>query len=419
MEEKQSRSSRFAGLPGILLLLVLAVTAIYFNAQLVGAFLSLLALLFGCSFVWSREVLKKAEISAEPLKGECCAGETLLLEMKVKNKSFFPLIWLDVILPMGKRPLARQAGQEDFSWHFLKGNPEAQIGIRERFVWLLWQQEIGWQEELSAVRRGVITLEGAGLRAGDGFGLSAQESWYPFETPVRLIIYPRITAVSARPFLKICQEAAARDRGQQEDVTVLKSSRPYQPGDSVKRINWRILAGSGRMEINLYEQVMPGCMTFLLDLESFRRVTEEENSQGMKEKKIVLLEQDLEQMISLAASCMKAIEERHIPTALVIPAYGGREAFLGLPGEGESILRFSLEALAELDYQAQEVRFPYEEFWQRSHSLGNIHICTRSDSCSGLDGLAELLGRSRVRYLVLKRDNGSEGEFEYLYREDL
>lgn len=59
----------------------------------------------------------------------------------------------------------------------------------------------------------------------------------------------------------------AASKGQTEDITILKSSRPYEPGDPMKRINWRLLAGSGRMEVNVYEKAMPGCAAFLLALE--------------------------------------------------------------------------------------------------------------------------------------------------------
>ena len=60
--------------------------------------------------------------------------------------------------------------------------------------------------------------------------------------------------------------AAARNHGHSEDMTILKNIRPYQPGDPMKRINWRHLAGSGRMEVNVYEAIMPGgiCPGFMV-----------------------------------------------------------------------------------------------------------------------------------------------------------
>lgn len=418
MEEKQSRNSRFVSIPGILCLLFFAVTAIYFRAEMIAVFLFFLFLLCASSWLWSRGVLKTVEYSVEAEQSFCYAGEQLKLNMRVRNKSFFPLIWLDVILPTGTKPLVCPAEDPEVSWYLVKGAADAQTGIRERFVWLLWQQEICWDERLRTLRRGIVEIAGAGLQAGDGFGLSARETWYPFRTPVRLVIYPRLVPVTAQPFLKITQEAVARSRGQTEDITILKSSRPYQPGDPMKRINWRLLAGSGRMEVNVYETVMPGCAAFLLDLSAFRMEVEESSGQGTV-KRMRLMERELEGMISLIASCMNVVAEHGISAALMIPSYGSQEAVICLPDQEETALTRCMEALAQLDYQAQDAGFPYEEFWSISHKLGNIYICTLRDDCSGLDELAQRLGRSRVRYLCWKKAVQESGEFDYLYAEDI
>lgn len=418
MEEKQSRNSRFVSIPGILGLLFFAVVAIYFHADMVAVFLLFLFLLCLCSWLWSRGVLKTVEYDVEAAQSFCHAGELLRLNMRVRNRSFFPLIWLDVILPTGRKPLVCPEGEQEVSWYYVNKETYAQTGIRERFVWLLWQQEICWEERLKTIRRGIVEISGAGLQAGDGFGLSAREVWHPFRVPVCLVIYPKLVPVAVQPFLKITQEAVARSRGQTEDITILKSSRPYQPGDPVKRINWRMLAGSGRMEVNVYETVMPGCAAFLLDLQSFRLSVEESNGQGTIQK-LKPREQQLEGMISLIASCMNAVTGHGISVALIIPAYGEREAVFCLPDQEDTVLSRCMEALARIDYEVQETSFPNEEFWRISHKLGNVYICTMSDERSGMDELAQRLGRSRGKYLCWERTNRENGEFDYLYAEDI
>lgn len=419
MEENQSRNSVFVSLPGLSGLLVLAVTASYFHAVLISAFLFLLFLLCLCSYAWSRGVCKRVLVEVTAPAGTCHAGENCVVEMKVRNNSFFPLVWLDVILPTGSKPLIRPSGEEDFSWFWFKGREEAQTGVRERFVWLLWQQEISWKEELKAEKRGAVQIDGAGLQAGDGFGLSAKEEWYGLENPVRLLIYPKLVPVKAGRFLKITQEAVARNHGQTEDITILKSSRPYQPGDPMKKINWRQLARSGRMTVNVYETVMPGCAAFILDLGSFRTVVEKQSTQGGTVKETFVTEKALEQMISLIASCMKELAERQIWCALILPGYGARDAKLVVPSEGDSVLQECMEELALIDYQAEEALFPYEEFWQAGHKLGNVYICARSEESSGFQDLAFHLGRSRASYLVSQKGNGGAGEFDCLYAEEI
>ncbi len=419
MKEKQSRDSWFVGTLGLILLLVCAVLSIYFQAWVIGAFLCFMFLLCFGSRTWSRAVLRRVDISVKAIQESCHAGELLRLKMQVRNRSFLPLVWLDVILPMGRKPLVRSEGQEECEWFFLKGETEVQTGVRNRFVWLLWQQEITWEETLRTICRGSVEITGAALQAGDGFGLSARESWKPFPTPLRLLVYPRIVPIAVQSFLKINQEAVAQSRGQTEDITILKSSRPYQPGDSIKRINWRLLAGSQKMEVNVYETVMPGCAAFLLDLASFRYEAEQEDSSGGSWKEKRLKEPELEAMISLIASCMRAVDEHGILTALVLPAYGDREAVFCMPGGDESIWNRSMEALAMIDYKKEDVRFPYEEFWQAGHKLGNIYLCCESEENSTLGELAHHLGRSRVKYLTLKRGVTETGEFDCIYGEEI
>lgn len=417
-DQVQSRNSRFATIPGLCVLLFFAVTATYFQVWSIAAFLVFFFFLCSFSFLWSRGGLGKVEVSVDARQGVCHAGERLVLGMRVRNRSFLPLVWLDVILPAGYRAHVCQPGAAGTAWFLLGGDPRPQAGIRQRFVWLLWQQEIVWEEELEARRRGVVELSGAALQAGDGFGLSARERWYAFPAPVQLVIWPRQVSVSVQPFLRITQEAVSAERGQTEDITLLKSIRPYQPGDSMKRINWRLLAGTGRMEVNRYETVRPGCTTFVLDLVSFRRRVKREGSQGACEE-LVPMEPELEQMLSLVASCMEALAGQGLAVALVLPAYGSQEAVLALPGQGEPGLDRCMEALARISYQKEDTRFPYEEFWQAAHKLGQICICTRTDSGSSLDELAGHLGRSRVRYLALTRQQAEGGEFDWLYGENL
>ena len=419
MEERQSRNSLFVGIPGLCCLLFFGITAVYFHVWLVSSLLFLFFFLCLSSYAWSRGVCRHVDICAEVVNPACHAGEFCEMKLTVKNKSFFPLVWLDVILPTGKKPLVRQDGSSQFSWYFLKGREYAETGIRERFVWLLWQQEISWEETLKTLRRGVLAVDGIGLQAGDGFGLSAKEDWYDLSVPVRILIYPRLVPVEISRFLKITQEAAAQNKGQAEDITILKSSRPYQPGDPVKKINWRLLASSGRMNVNIYETVMPGCAAFILDLSGFCQVIEHENPQGANYEERIVLENALEQMISLTASLMTALTERQVQCALVLPAYGEREAMIRIPAEGEPALSDCMEALALLDYQGEETIFPYEEFWQSSYKMGTVYICTRTDGKNELEELAARLGQSRVSYLIQQKTGQEALEGGCIYAEDI
>ncbi len=419
MEGKQSRNSLFVSLPGFFTLLFFAVTAIYFQASAIAAFLLFLALLCLASGLWSRGVLKRVEVEVSVGQGGCHAGDVLNLHLRVRNHSFFPLTWLDIIIPTGPEPIVRPKGaSEDFRFS-ISGMSWEQTGVRARLVWLLWHQEISWDETLVTLRRGVVFLEGVRLQAGDGFGLSTRGKYRKLPAPLCLLIYPRLTPVRVQSFLKITQEAVFGSRGQTEDLTVLKNSRPYRPGDPMKRINWRLLALGRPMEINVYETVTPGCAAFLLDLKSFRKTVVHTNTSGSSWEETVLLERKLEGMISLIASCIRAVRERGVPTALIIPGYGNRDAVLCLPDAEDPLAMHSMEALARIDYLAQDTRFPAEDFWSVSHSLGNLYICARTRQSSSMADIAEQMGRGRAHYLVWDRAQKSSADADCLYAEDL
>ena len=417
MEERQSRNSLFVSPSGLVTLLFFAVLANYFHAWLISAFLLLFFLLCLSSYVWSRGVCKRIEISLDAEQNACYAGEEGVLKLRVRSRSFFPLVWLDVVIPTGERPVIRQKGTDKPFEFEISGTGKRLTGLRERFVWMLWQQEIAWDEEYTADRRGTVTINGIYLQAGDGFGLSAREEQYPLPAPLRLLVYPKRIAVQAGRLLRTTQEETARNYGQTEDITVLKSSRPYQTGDPMKKINWRLLAASGRMITNLYETVQPGCVAFVLDLESFRRIDEKKNENGNEIKEVRLRRGSLERMLSVTAACMDWIAARRIQPALIVPGYGRTEAAVCAPQESGDTLPVCMEALAMIDYRAEDTVFPQSEFWRLNHKAGMIYFCTRTDGKNTFTELASELGRNRAMFLALERT--AEGGPDWIFGEDI
>ena len=402
-------SSLFASLPGLLLLAGLTIAAAYYGATLIAAFLLLIFLLCASACLWSRGVLGKTSVSVDDGQTACHAGETMPLTLRLRSRSFFPLIWLDVILPFGDTPILRREGDEPGKTHtFITGKPF--YGLRERFVWLLWQQEIACEETILALRRGVVSIPHACLQAGDGLGMAAAQRYMPLDRPVRLLVYPRLVRVDINPFLRLITDAEAGARGQTEDITLLKSSRPYQYGDSMKRINWRYLAMTGRMEVNQYETITPGCITFFVDLLSFRYVEVYTNVNDQKETRIALHAEELEKMLSLVASLIRALHERSQRFALVIPGYADHDPVVLKPSGSDAAYELAMEALAEIDYHAQTILLPADDIRRMRRKLGSIHLCSYSDSSAAGESL-EALGCHRLRRIAcLRTDKEAAGE---------
>ena len=410
-------SSIFASLPGLVVLLALVITAAYFGAALIAAFLLLLFLLCAAACLWSCSILDKTSVSIGDGQTACHAGDTMPLTLHVRSRSVFPLIWLDVILPFGETPLLRR--EEDApgqTFTFITDKPF--YGLRERFVWLLWQQEIACEETLLALRRGVVTLSRACLQAGDGLGMAAAQRCAELDRPVRLLIYPRIVPVDVQPFLRLITDAETGARGQTEDIALLRSSRPYQHGDSMKRINWRYLAMAGRMEVNQYETITPGCITFFLDLYSFRYLETHTADGDYKETRVAVHHQALEDMLSLVASCIRALHERSQRFALVVPGYAEHEPVLIKPSGSDGAYDQAMEALAEIDYRGQAILLPGDDIRRMHRKLGSIHLCSYT-SASRLAESLDALSCHRLRTIACMRSDSAPAAGECTLLEDL
>ena len=412
-------SSLFASRLGLASLLALSIACVYFGATLMAAFVLLVLLLaFGAS-LWSRNILKKTSVFIGEGQTACHAGDTLPLVLTVHSRSIFPLIWLDVTVPFGEKPIIKRQGDE----HPLLDSEEyqkVQYGLRERFAWLLWQQEITCEETLEALHRGVVPVDTIRLQAGDGLGMAADIRSIKLERPVRLVVYPQLVPVDIRPFTRLITLAEAGAKGQTEDITLLKSSRPYQHGDPMKRINWRYLAMTGRMEVNQYETITPGCITFLVDLFSFCYLETYITTKDTRDTRIVLREKPLEQMLSVLASSIHALCEQGLRFALIVPGYGKTDPVLCHPSSGETALYAALEALAEIDYAGQETQLPADEIRRLRRKLGVIHLCSYTDAPS-LQSDMEALSCTRLRALACLRDEQAQrtGELDCTLLGDL
>ena len=411
-------SSLFSSPLGLLGLFVCTVAAAYFGATLVAAFLLLLFLLGLSARLWSGGVLGKTTVSVGGRQTACHAGDPLTLTLRVHSRSLFPLIWLDVFVPLGQSLLLRH--EDDDNPQQVQLPLERPVyGFSERFAWLLWQHEIACEETLLSLRRGVVEIAHVSLQAGDGLAMAAQQRWQNLERPLRLSVYPRLERMDVSPFVRLIADAQTGARGQTEDVTLLRSSRPYQHGDSFKRINWRHLALSGQMETNQFETITPGCITFAVDLSSFRYWRTVVTRYDTRETLPFVQEDALEAMLSAVASCIQGLFERGLRFALVVPGYGRTEGVLVRPGNGETALLACMEALAAIDYQGQDTQLPADELRRARRELGVVHLCSLTDVPALTQPLAAL-GLERTRTIAcLKSESASASDAPVLLLSDL
>ena len=85
-------------------------------------------------------------------------------------------------------------------------------------------------------------------------------------------------------------------------VTDISPTGEEKGGGSTERVKMciRDRARSGQVLVNQYEQVMPGCTAFVLDLDTFHYIRKQKDDCGTVTEEAVFEEDSLEQMLSLS-----------------------------------------------------------------------------------------------------------------------
>jgi uncharacterized protein (DUF58 family) len=114
-------------------------------------------------------------------------------------------------------------------------------------------------------QRGFYPLEQAHLRVRDLLGFATWEGDRSCPTPLWVLPrHERIGRVNLSPRRTLSVPGAARARRGGTGVQFF-ATRPYVPGDDLRRLNWKTLARQGKLVINLYEEERTAEVTVVLD----------------------------------------------------------------------------------------------------------------------------------------------------------
>ena len=393
MESNRKLTSNFANPIGIGILAAMAIL-FYYNGlnEAAGTFL-LFFVLFLTAWLWNKYALSRLDIQIEDSRICAFPGSTFQLSCKISNRKFLPLMWVEVLFPLPKSGCVEPADEENSKMVFEEETGEEIPGACARLSWLLWHQESHMDIPLKAVHRGICTFTKASAASGDGFGLGAKEKSFPLDIQPVFVVYPAVIPVQISDLTQSTSDTEAGHNGYLEDVTLLKMNRVYQPGDPVKKVNWRQLARQNTMMTNIYETIVPKMMTFLLDLSSFRTFTSEKNS--MTSEDIVIwtpLSDELEEMISLAASSILRLTDSGICCGLIVPRLPHQDTIVHYPARHGSDPENLLYSLASISYRDEETAVPYDRLMVNSVYFGTFCIITNTFSSMTIssDALAKM-----------------------------
>lgn len=347
------RGSYLATMTGIIILAVLLFIAAYFKMNGLIMLLICLLIVSVTAFLWTSLSLSRLEL--ETGSGEVCGfpGEELSAGAALTNNKILPVLWLKLRMPdESEKILAAKSGD----------------GTVRSLLWIMPYQTISWNLKLDAKKRGCCLIDCLRVAGGDGLGLSEREENIFLKRPAAFIVYPELVPTDCTPLLRRLQEPETVPFGTYEDTTLIKYARGYQHGDSARRINWRQVARTGSLEVNIYEKQEMRHIALALDMEAF--VYMEEVSDGRETHlELSLDEEAFEDTVSLLASAAMELLEHDVCCTLIAP--DGRVS-AGSPGQGADILR----SLAMLDPLRDAGKLPDEGDLAFRHRDGPVFLFT-------------------------------------------
>lgn len=133
---------------------------------------------------------------------------------------------------------------------------------------LMPRRQLTCVERVVPVRRGVYPLGPAVASWGDPFGLF--ETQHTFVPPAAsVVVYPRVVSLVYLPVPVRQPFGVRRPRPEAfEDLTAPSDQRPYRPGDSLRRVNWKTTARLGELYTREYDYTATTDIHIFLDLAS-------------------------------------------------------------------------------------------------------------------------------------------------------
>ena len=324
-----------------------------------------MSVLGAVSRLWGLFSLHSIQIRLAPGNSTMTVGDDATITYTVTNDKLLPVMWLELCQNVPNNDcLSPDSG---FSKYDVSQENENSEGIaqvyRRRMVFVWSYQSLSWDTVWSANRRGLYSIDHITARSGDGFGLTQGSQSFPTGGCL-IIVWPKIVPVATAPFFRNVWQGPTARRGFVEDPTVLQGLRDYLPGDSWKRIDWRIAARQDEIQVRKFETMLPGTVHFILDVRSFLGISEKND--------------ELEESISVLASLILELGNLGIRCGISLPRGAGIPAVDMGPDDPESDSRDLLNALSALDADRATGGFDELAIESISQTVGQVWLLAYS-----------------------------------------
>jgi uncharacterized protein (DUF58 family) len=234
-------------------LLVLLVVLLLIAAWMRGDFaLTLIYLVVGglaAGFWWSRRTLTQVK-TRRHFNTHAFLGEKIKVDLHVQNASWLPIPWLELRETL---PVAL-AGPHSF----------------RSVIHLPAQGDAKFEYSMDASKRGYYSVGPLFISAGDILGLS--DALQTETEAEHVVVYPRIVPFTSVDIPSRSPQGTMRHSMPLfEDPTRAFGKRGYVSGDSLRRIDWKASASTGRLQVKLFEPsiALETCIILNLNAEDY------------------------------------------------------------------------------------------------------------------------------------------------------
>lgn len=212
-------------------LIVLALAAAAMRADFVLTLIYMLLGVYLAGRWWNRRAQEAVRFK-RAFNRRVFLGEQVPVRLDVENTSWLPVVWL----------------------HLNESLPQELLlsGVQRQVLSLGPHEKSSLHYLLEGRRRGYYPVGPLLTRTGDLFGLAGEEEKrYGAE---HLTVYPKII-----PFTRVRLPSRSpmgtlkHTQPQFEDPSRVTGKRDYVSGDSLRRVDWKATAASGRLQVKLFE----------------------------------------------------------------------------------------------------------------------------------------------------------------------
>ena len=229
----------------VILLIIVVIVGAVSHEILIGAVGVLAFVVAMVSRLWAALSIEELTIDRDVSVNHAFQGDDIEVTFTIENRKPLPVPWLEISEYVPRGLLIE--GRNEVEQAYLGGAEmkiSASLGGYER---------LKVKKKITALSRGTYRLGKSNLRSGDLFGLYPSEASLE-HTPWSIFVYPKIQAMTGfmLPARRPIGDSVFKER-LWDDPSRPAGVREYQPGDPIKRIDWKVTARRDQMFVRQFD----------------------------------------------------------------------------------------------------------------------------------------------------------------------